>query len=109
MTELEFMSRAEVALQAIEACCDQMNARLDVDVDNQRSGNMLTLTFANGTQIIVNLQKPLHEIWLAAKTGGYHYRWVDNLWLDTKGQGELFATLSLNASLQAGQTLEFKV
>ena len=68
---------------------------------------MVTLTFANRSQMVVNLQKPLHEIWLAAKSGGYHYRWVDGNWQDTKGQDEFFATLSRNATLQAGQALRF--
>jgi CyaY protein len=108
MTDVEFMNKAEIALQAIEACCDQLNAEMEVDVDNQRNGNMLTLTFSNKTQIVINLQKPLQEIWLAAKSGGFHYRWIDGLWLDTKGQGELFATLSANASVQAGQRLDFQ-
>lgn len=102
------MDRAESVLRTIEACCDGINAETDADVDNQRVGGMVTMTFANHSQIIVNLQKPLHEIWMAAKTGGYHYRWVDGLWQDTKGQGEFFAELSRNASLQSGRTLRFQ-
>ena len=108
MTNPEFLDRAEAALKAIEACCDRINDETDADVDNQRNGGMITLTFDNRTQIVVNLQKPLHEIWLAAKSGGYHYRWVDGHWQDTKGQGELFSALTSNASQQAGQALMFK-
>ncbi len=102
------MDRAESVLKAIEACCDTINAQTDTDVDNQRVGGMVTITFPNRSQIIVNLQKPLHEIWLAAKTGGYHYRWVDGAWQDTKGQGEFFDELSRNASAQAGCALRFQ-
>jgi CyaY protein len=47
-------------------------------VDNQRVGGMVTLTFANRSQIVINLQKPLHEIWLAARQGGYHFKWNVN-------------------------------
>ena len=108
MTDPEFLDKAEAALKAIEACCDRINEQTDSDVDNQRTGGMVTLTFENRTQIIVNLQKPLHEIWMAAKSGGYHYRWVEGLWQDTKGQGELFSALASNASAQAGQALVFK-
>lgn len=102
------MDRAESVLKAIEAGCDAINAQTDIDVDNQRVGGMVTLTFSNRSQIIVNLQKPLHEIWMAAKSGGYHYRWADGVWQDTKGQGEFFAELSRNASTQAGCALRFQ-
>ena len=107
MTDPEFMDRAETLLSAVERNCDRINDETDADLDAQRVGGMVTLTFTNRSQIVVNLQKPLHEIWLAAKSGGYHYRWLDGLWQDTKGQGEFFAVLSLNATLQAGQELQF--
>jgi CyaY protein len=68
---------------------------------------MITITFRNKSQIIINLQKPLHEIWLAAKSGGYHYKFEGRQWLDTKGQGEFFANLSRQASEQAGCPLTF--
>ena len=107
MTDLEFLDRAEAALQAIELACDRINENSDADVDNQRTGGMVTLAFANRSQIVVNLQKPLHEIWMAARSGGYHYRWDGEAWVDTKGQGELFAQLTRCASEQAGQALVF--
>lgn len=107
MTDIEFLDQAEALLKAVERCCDQLNDASDADVDNQRVGGMVTLTFANRSQIVINLQKPLHEVWMAAKAGGYHYRWVDGQWQDTKGQGEFFAQLSKQASAQSGQTLPF--
>ncbi len=107
MTDLEFLDRAEAALQAIELACDRINESTDADVDNQRVGGMVTLVFANRSQIVVNLQKPLHEIWMAARSGGYHYKWDGQAWVDTKGQGELFAQLTRCASEQAGQSLVF--
>ena len=107
MTDPEFMDRAEALLQAVEVCCDAMNDLDDVDVDNQRVGSMVTLSFPNRSQIIINLQKPLHEVWIAARSGGYHFRWQDGVWQDTKGQGEFFYTLSKDASAQAGQALHF--
>ncbi len=107
MTDSEFMDRAEILLKTIEASCDRINDETDADVDNQRVGGMVTMVFSNGSQIIINLQKPLHEVWMAAKSGGYHYRWVDGLWQDTKGQGEFFSELTRNASIQAGRELLF--
>lgn len=107
MTDTEFMDRAESVLRAIEACCDRINEQSDADIDNQRVGGMVTLVFPNKSQIIVNLQKPLHEIWLAARSGGYHYKFDGQQWQDTKGAGEFFASLSRYASEQAGSPLVF--
>ncbi|NCN70624.1 MAG: iron donor protein CyaY [Rhodoferax sp.] len=108
MTDLEFMDLAERVLKSIEASCDRINERTEADIDNQRSGGLITLLFANRSQIVINLQKPLHEIWLAAKSGGFHYQFDGKQWMDTKGQGEFFAMLSRSASEQAGQALIFE-
>jgi CyaY protein len=107
MTELEYLDLAEAALQAVEMACDRINDDTDADIDNQRTGGMVTLTFDNRSQIIINLQKPLQEIWMAARAGGFHYKCMDGQWLDTKGAGEFFADLSRYASEQAGQPLRF--
>jgi CyaY protein len=107
MTDLEYLDRAEAVLQAIELACDRINDDTDADIDNQRVGGMITLVFRNGSQIVINLQKPLHEIWMAARSGGYHYTFDGQRWMDTKGAGEFFAHLTREASLQAGQALDF--
>jgi len=107
MTDIEFMDHAEKLLRRIESGCDRLNDQTDVDIDNQRVGGMVTLTFPNHSQIIVNLQKPLHEIWLAARSGGYHFKFDGAQWMDTKGHGEFFACLSRDAGAQAGVALEF--
>ena len=107
MTDLEFLDCAERLLKAVEQACDRINDDTDADIDNQRVGQMITLTFANRSQIVINLQKPLHEIWLAARSGGYHYRFDGQCWRDTKGDGEFFAQLTADATVQSGQLLVF--
>jgi CyaY protein len=107
MTDSEFLDQAEALLKAVEVGCDRINDETDADVDNQRVGGMVTLTFANRSQIVINQQKPLHEIWMATRAGGFHYRYQDGQWQDTKGQGEFFAALSRGATEQAGQPLRF--
>lgn len=107
MTDLEYADRAEQLLRAVEQCVDRINDATDADIDSQRSGGLITLVFANGSQIIINQQKPLHEIWMAARSGGYHYRFGGTAWEDTKGAGEFFAALSRDASAQAGMPLVF--
>ncbi|HZY15864.1 MAG TPA: iron donor protein CyaY [Ramlibacter sp.] len=107
MTDPEYLDRAEALLARVEASCDRINETTDADIDNQRVGGMITLSFTDGSQIIVNLQKPLHEVWLAARAGGFHYRFDGQCWRDTKGVGEFFAELSRHASQQAGQPVVF--
>ena len=107
MTDPEYLDLAESALAAIEQACDRINEDTDADIDNQRTGGLITLTFVNRSQVVVNLQPPLHEIWLAARTGGYHYRLEEGAWKDTKGAGEFFEALNRDASRQAGMPLSF--
>ncbi|MEO7642507.1 MAG: iron donor protein CyaY [Ramlibacter sp.] len=108
MTDLEYQDVAEALLACVEAGCDRLNDETEADIDNQRVGGMVTLTFANGSQIIVNLQKPLHEVWMAARAGGFHYKFEGARWMDTKGNGEFFANLERYASEQAGQAITFQ-
>jgi CyaY protein len=108
MSDLEYLDHAEAVLQAVETACDRINDATDADVDNQRTGGMVTLTFENRSQIIINLQKPLQEIWLAARAGGFHYKYNSGQWLDTKTGQDFFKNLSRYASEQAGQPLRFE-
>jgi CyaY protein len=108
MTDQDYLNRAESLLAAVEQNCDRINDDSDADIDNQRVGGMITLTFANKSQIIVNLQKPLHEVWLAAREGGYHYKWQGADWRCTKRGQEFFADLSRCASAQSGLALVFE-
>lgn len=107
MTDQEYLDKAEALLRAVELSCDRINEESDADLDNQRVGGMITLTFSNRSQIIINLQKPLQEVWLAARAGGFHYRHDGQAWMDTKGQGEFFDNLSRFATEQSGMALRF--
>ncbi|TFY99599.1 iron donor protein CyaY [Ramlibacter rhizophilus] len=107
MTDLEYMDRAEALLRGVETGCDRVNDETDADLDSQRVGGMVTVTFRDGSQIVVNMQKPLHEVWMATRAGGFHYRFDGERWMDTKGQGEFFEHLTRQASAQAGLPLVF--
>lgn len=106
MTDIEYLQHAESLLSAVEACCDRINDSSDADIDNQRVGGMITITFANRSQIIINLQKPLQEIWLATKAGGFHYKY-DSAWRSTREGSEFFSDLTQHASAQSGMALVF--
>jgi CyaY protein len=107
MTDLEYMNLAESLLEQVERDCDRINDHTGADIDNQRTGDMVTLVFAGGGQIVVNLQKPLHEVWLAARAGGFHFRFADNRWRDTKTGEDFYDCLSRAASGQTGLALRF--
>lgn len=106
MTESEFLTLAERTLSSIEAALDS-TALLDlVDLECSRSGNVLEIELVdNGSKIIVNSQAPLHEMWVAAKSGGFHYKHDGQCWRNTRDGSELFAALSIMISQQGDNTV----
>lgn len=106
MSESEFLVAAEGVLDAVEAAFEQAGETADVDIECSRSGNVLEIEFANRSKMIVNTQAPMREIWVAARAGGFHYRFADGRWLDTRDGSELFDALSMLASAQAGSELK---
>jgi CyaY protein len=106
MTDLEYLNHAEALLKAVETDCDRINDETEADIDNQRVGGMITLTFANRSQIIINLQKPLQEVWMAARAGGFHYKF-SHAWRNTRDDSEFFRDLTRYASEQSGLALTF--
>ena len=101
-------------LQSIELALEAADDQLDLDLDVERQGgNVINIRFRDKSVIVVNTQPPLHEIWVAAKSGGYHYRWAGTmtkpLWLDTKTGKELLSDLTEFASAQAGQAIKIEL
>jgi len=109
MSESEFLALAEATLDLVEAEFDRLSDEDLLDVECSRSGNVLQIEFVgNGSKIIVNSQAPMQELWVAAKSGGFHYKRVGEQWLNTRDQSELFAALSGMASAQAGVALALR-
>ena len=99
MTDSEFEQRADAALEALERALEG----LDLDLDVQRKGDgVLELEFGDGSKMIVNRHAAAREIWVAAKAGGFHFRYDGAAWRDTRDGAELFAALSRLVSAQAG-------
>lgn len=103
----EYLRLAGDLLSGVEATIDRWLQDDVIDIDAQRTGGLLELVFPQGSRIVVNTQPPLHEIWLAARSGGHHFRWADSRWCDTRDGAEFFDVLSRCASDQAGQPLRF--
>jgi len=106
-TDAEYQRETSSLLAHIEATADRWLQDDVIDIDTHRTGGLLELAFPNGSKIVVNTQPPLHEVWLAAKAGGYHYRHVDGRWRDTRDGSEFIEALSKHASAQAGKPLQF--
>lgn len=101
MNESDFNQLAEDTMTAIEEAVDDCG----VDIDYDSAGGILTLEFGNGSQIIVNKQTPLSQLWVAARSGGFHFDYdSDNrCWRLQGGGEELFSCLSRYCSEQAGE------
>jgi CyaY protein len=99
MTDTEFEALAETALAAVERGIEA--AGLDIDIQVKGAG-VLELEFQNGSKMIVNRHAAAREIWVAAKSGGFHFRHDGTAWRDTRDGAELFAALSRLVSAQAG-------
>ncbi|MES2538157.1 MAG: iron donor protein CyaY [Pseudomonadota bacterium] len=103
MTESEFLDLAESTLNTIETSLEQAADTTDLDVECSRSGNVLEIEFVdNGSKIIINSQAPMKEMWIAAKSGGFHYKREGNVWVNTRDGSELFAALSGMVTQQGG-------
>lgn len=106
MTESEFMVLADATLQEIEQAIENAASIADVDIECTRSGNVLDIEFiGKGSKIIVNSQTPMREMWVAAKSGGFHFKRQENQWIDTRDGTELFSAISNVASAQAGTAI----
>ncbi len=105
LQDTEYHQAADRVLAAIERQCDAWLQQGVIDIDTNRAGGLLELAFPDGSKIVVNKQPPLHEIWLAARQGGYHFKFADGRWLDTRDGVDFFARLTDEASTQAGKPL----
>lgn len=103
MTETEFERLSAETLVGIEAAIEAAADATGLDIDLQRKpGGVLEIEFEDGSKMIVNGQSAAREIWVAARSGGFHYRYDGSRWVDTRDGGELYASLSRMVSAQSG-------
>lgn len=102
MNDTEFNVLANQTLDQIERALDLSG----LDLDCSRVGDgVLEIEFETGSKIIVNRHAAAQEIWLAARSGGFHFRWDGQAWRDTRDAGELMSALSRLVSDQSGETV----
>jgi CyaY protein len=102
MSEQGFQKAAEATLDAIEACLERAIDDDAIDVEIERNDNVITLAFDDGSKLIVNSHSAAREIWVAARSGGFHFRQDGERWIDGRNGDELFAALSRLISAQGG-------
>ena len=100
MNETEFAALSGAALEKIEHGLEASGVDLDFEL---AAGGVLEIEFADGSKIMVNRHSVAQEIWVAAKSGGFHFRYDGTVWRDTRDSEELMVKLSRLATAQAGE------
>src|SRR2546429_4514575 len=106
MNPSEFDSLADAMMERIARAVEESGA--DCDCEPKDAG-VLELEFADGSRIVVNRHSAAREIWVAARSGGYHFRWNGSGWVDTRGGGELLAALSKLVSEQSKRAVVLRL
>ncbi len=104
MKESEFHQIADTTLESIAELIDNC----ELDIDYEMLGNVMTLEFEDRSQIVINKQEPMREIWLASKTGGYHLSWQNSQWICSKTQLELIALVKQECEHQLQQVIDWE-
>ena len=105
----DFLPRAQALLTQLETLLEQTFDALGVDVDLVRNGGVLNVNLAGkvqqGKTVVINLQSPMQQVWLATPFGGFHYAWDGSAWADTRGGMALNERLSQDLSAMTGQII----
>ena len=105
MDETEFAAAAERTLERIEASLEESGVDAGVEM---KPGGVMEIEYADGSKMIINRHVAAREIWVAARSGGFHFRWEGDAWRDTREGTELFAALSKLVSAQSGQAVRLR-
>ncbi|NOZ10531.1 MAG: iron donor protein CyaY [Gammaproteobacteria bacterium] len=110
MNDSEFHENVDETMAQIEAAIEAAVDSGGADIDYEIVSEILTLEFENGNKIIINKQTAAHQIWVADKSGGFHFDYDEDRgqWLNDRSGAELFSELSRLASVQAGQAIDLK-
>jgi len=105
MKDSEFHQLADSLMLRLEEQLDAWDG--DSDIDYETQAGIMTLSFENGSKIIINRQEPLHQIWLATKGGGYHFDYQNGQWICNRSGVEFWQLLADACSAQSGETITF--
>ncbi|MCB6184092.1 iron donor protein CyaY [Leeia sp. TBRC 13508] len=98
MEESQFLAITDQIFDQIMSALDDSGE----DIECLLSGNVLDIECENGSKIIVNRHTPNQEIWIAAKSGGFHFKLKNEKWMDSRSDDEFFASLKRVLKEQTG-------
>ena len=104
----DFRQRATLALDRLESAIETAAEATDVDVEVTRAGNVIEVEFEDGSKLIINSHEAAGEIWLAARSGGFHFRPRADDWFDSRGNRELVSALEAEFQAQAGVGIDLR-
>jgi CyaY protein len=105
MNDSQFNQLVDDTLLAIEDAIDESGAEIDYDT----AAGILTLEFENRTKIIINRQLATHELWVAAKSGGFHLVYQDDQWYCNTEQMNLNPLLNRLCTEQAKTSINLEL
>ena len=100
IAESEFTDRVDHTFETLELALDEV----DSDLDYENAGGVLTVDFENGTTMVFSRQSPTRQLWLAARSGGFHYEWDDDAgdWRNTRDSSLFRPFVAEQMQSQAG-------
>lgn len=104
MNDVEYEALTDAVLIAVEDAFEQ----LDLDLDTENHGGLLSIAFPDRSKIVINKQPPLHQLWVATKFNGHHFEYRDGQWIDNRSGTEFWQLLSDAASKQAGESVTLR-
>ena len=105
MNDTDFEKLADQTLARVDSALEESGVDADVQL---KEGGILEVEFADESKLIVNRHRAAREIWVAAPSGGFHFRWDGTAWRDGRNGGELFEALSRLVSLQSGKSVRLQ-
>ncbi len=107
MNESRYNQLLDELMLAIENAVDESEA----DIDYETAGGILTLTCENGSKVILSRQTPLRQLWVAARSGGFHFGYDEESgqWLCDSNREVLPALLNRCLSEQSGEALSLVI
>jgi CyaY protein len=104
LSEARFHDLVDATQQALEELLE------DHADDIEITAGMMTIKFDNGSQLIISRQEPLRQLWLAARSGGFHFDYDEESgkWSCEKSEELLGEVLARCVQEQAGLELDFE-
>ena len=102
MDEREFNDLSEQIFARIERSLEANHEALDCE---RLAGGNLEITCPDDSVVIINRHAVNREIWVAARAGGFHFRWDGAVWRDTRDASELTEALARLVLAQSGEAV----